>query len=311
MWIPDLATSRDIAARPDLQLHTRILAADVLTAHGELDVADRLLAELRRVAWDNPHIGTVVRASATLRAFEVPGKLAGMRDLAAELNGDFEAVVADRERPACIILVFTDITQRFWLSLPVLHLFLEPFNGRIIYLKDARNEAFLSGLQGFGGTYAHTLAGLEAWLGADRDQVHVLACSAGGFVGLKAAIDLKVRSFLGFGVRTDLSPRSPLPINGAAARLKAEARRPDMLIDLRPELHGKAHPGAVTLYAGAANLVDIAHADHLRATGRVRVETLPTKSHNSVQQLVADGGFAEALARHLRSAAEGSRLPVS
>ena len=110
-----------------------------------------------------------------------------------------------------LIVVFTGIGTRFWLSLMLLHLFLKRLNTHIIYLSDLRQFFFLDGLESVARGYQgllQALRGAVRELGAE--EVYVLANSAGGFAGLRYAIDLRANSFLGLSIPTDLSGSLPV-----------------------------------------------------------------------------------------------------
>jgi hypothetical protein len=295
MWIPTLATAREMAASRSGTLPQQIAAADVLVAHAQLDVADSFLATLEVPDSAQPITQRLVAVSARLRQFDVPQKLAAMPDIVARFGRPDELIEIAAQHGAGTIVVFSDVTRRFWLSLPVLHLFLAPFGRRILYLKDVRGTMFLAGLATFGETYADTLRHLDGMLGPARESLHAMTSSAGGFVGLRAAADLGADGFLGFSPCTDLSSGSTLPLDRLARGLRERAEHPEMLIDLRPYLEARQHPGTTTIYCSSANRLDFAHSDHLRGVRGVRLEFIESASHNVVQHLVANGTFADVL----------------
>jgi hypothetical protein len=301
MWIPTLATAREMVASRSGTLPQQLAAADVLVAHAELDAADRFLATLRVPDSAQPIVQRLMAVSARLRKFDAPQKLAAMADVVAHFSRPDELIDIAREHGSGTIVVFSDVTRRFWLSLPVLHLFLAPFGRRVLYLKDVRGSMFLGGLATFGQTYADTLRQLEGLLGPQRREgLHVMTSSAGGFVGLRAAADLGAAGFLGFSPGTDLSPGSTLPLDRLAGGLRERDEHPGMLIDLRPYLEARQFPVKATIYCSRANRLDFAHSDNLRGLRGVRLEFIESASHNVVQHLVAAGTFADALEDFLR-----------
>ena len=187
MWIPTLATAREMVASRSGTLPQQLAAADVLVAHAELDAADRFLATLRVPDSAQPIVQRLMAVSARLRKFDAPQKLAAMADVVARFSRPDELIDIAREHGSGTIVVFSDVTRRFWLSLPVLHLFLAPFGRRILYLKDVRGTMFLAGLATFGETYADTLRHLDGMLGPARESLHAMTSSAGGFVGRTAS----------------------------------------------------------------------------------------------------------------------------
>jgi hypothetical protein len=295
MWIPTLATAREMAASRSGTLPQQIAAADVLVAHAELDVADRFLAALQVPDSAQPIIQRLVAVSAGLREFDAPQKLAAMAAVEARFSRPDELIDIAAEHGSGTILVFSDVTRRFWLSLPVLHLFLAPYGRRVLYLKDVHGTMFLAGLAAFGQTYADMLHHLDGMLGPRREELYVMTSSAGGFVGLRAAADLCAAGFLGFSPGTDLSPGSALALDRLAGGLRERGEHPEMLIDLRPYLEARQFPGRATIHCSSANRLDFAHSDHLRGLRGVRLEFIESASHNVVQHLVADGTFANVL----------------
>jgi len=298
MWVPTLATAREVAADAAASIPNRIAAADVLVANGELDIADRLIGAIDAPEGARPMLQRLARASANLRQFDIPQKLAVMGDAIDRLNGPGEIVDIGSGSATGAIVVFTEVTRRLWLSLPVLHQFLAPFGRRILYLKDMRGAMFLGGLRSLGPDYASALAQLKEML-ASSERVDVIACSSGGFIGLRAAADLQARRFLGFSIRTDLSRNTPLLLDAHAEGMREQEEHAHMLVDLRPYLLAHDHPEQVALYCSRMNRIDLAHAEHLNGIPRVALKLVESGTHNVVQHLVAEGSFTDVLREHL------------
>ena len=105
-----------------------------------------------------------------------------------------------------VIIVFTGLDPRFWLSLMVLHGFLKRLDTHIIYLNDLRQLIFFDGLETVAKGYGRLLdALLKTVNGLGAEEIHVMGNSAGGFTALRYAADLHAKTFLGTSIRSDLS----------------------------------------------------------------------------------------------------------
>ncbi len=282
----------------DRQLY---LAADTLISWGKLDLADEVIERLRGTS-DPRSAGSLnrlVAASRQLRRSGVLTDLAAMTESGAPLiDGQHEAYTArfaGETRKA--IVVFTGVDPRVWLSLMMLHLFLKRLNTHVIYLTDLRRLIFFDGLATVARGYDGLLQALRqtlAELGAD--EVHVMANSAGGFAGLRYAIDLQAKSFLGLSIRTDLSPNSPIPVGRFFHRPELSELAPQMHIDLKPLLARSPWPERVILYAGDSNPVDRPHALHVASLPNVELTLLPNHiEHDVISALLARGDLETVL----------------
>src|SRR5450631_2441707 len=97
MWIPTLATAREMVASRSGTLPQQLAAADVLVAHAELDAADRFLATLRVPDSAQPIVQRLMAVSARLRKFDAPQKLAAMADVVAHFSRHDELIDIARE----------------------------------------------------------------------------------------------------------------------------------------------------------------------------------------------------------------------
>ncbi|MEP0322285.1 hypothetical protein [Bauldia litoralis] len=297
--VPNIDDALLWAHDPNATEQQLYVAADTLVSWGQLDLADQIIEKLRA----NPAYGRGLnRLSAASRQLRRSGVLDDLAAFSAEggevIDGRHEAFTAryDGETRKAII-VFTGIDPRFWLSLMMLHLFLKRLNTHIIYLTDLRQLIFFDGLEtvarGYDGL-RDALRGTLDNLGAD--EVHVMANSAGGFAGLRYAIDLQAKSFLGMSIRTDLSVDSRIPVGGFFKRQGLRDVAPHMLIDLKPELIKSRYPERVVLYSGDGNPVDRPHALHLADLPRVEVNLLPDHvQHDVMAGLLARGQLEDVL----------------
>jgi hypothetical protein len=197
-----------------------------------------------------------------------------------------------------VIVVFTGVGPRFWLSLMLLHIYLRRLDAHIIYLTDFRSLLFLDGVSVAPG-YDAMLKLLQTTISdLGAESVHILAMCAGGFAGLRYGIDLKAESFLGMSVRTTLAETGTVPIGGFFKRPELRAAAPNMMIDLKPFLAASGYPKRIMLYTGANNPVDPHHARHIADLPNVETTFIPDHTtHDVISVLVGRGIFEQVLQR--------------
>src|SRR6202035_1001974 len=109
-------------------------------------------------------------ASRQLRRSGILAEVTALDQSGIRLDGRHEAYTARcKEGSDKVIIVFTGLGPRFWLSLMVLHGFLKRLRTHVIYLTDLRNLIFFDGLEtvakGYDGLYealAETVRSLGA-----------------------------------------------------------------------------------------------------------------------------------------------------
>jgi pimeloyl-ACP methyl ester carboxylesterase len=294
---PTLRNALEWANNPSATDGELYLAADTLISWGKVDLAEQLIGRLKSSPRFSGRVNRLVAAARQLRRSGVLTDLAAMTESEA-MDGRYEAYTAryaGETRKA--IIVFTGVDPRFWLSLMMLHLFLKRLNTHVIYLTDLRRLIFFDGLATVARGYDGLLQALRktlAELGAD--EVHVMANSAGGFAGLRYAIDLQAKSFLGMSIRTDLSLGSPVPVGSFFQRPQLAEIAPQMHIDLKPLLVTSGKPERVILYCGDSNPIDRPHALHIADLPNVELTMLPNHiEHDVISILVARGDFEAVL----------------
>ena len=297
--LPTIEDALSVANQADPTDVEAYNAADVLVSWGYLDLADRLLDRLRPHQKYAGPVNRLTAASRQLRRSGILEEVTALDRSGVRIDGRHEAYTArHQEGSDKVIIVFTGLGPRFWLSLMVLHGFLKRLNTHIIYLTDLRHLIFFDGLEtiakGYHGLY-DALAETVRSLGA-RD-VHFMGNSAGGFVALRYAIDLRAKSFLGASIRTDLSPTSQLPIARFFDGAPLDAF-PHMKIDLKPLLAASRWPERVILYCGEDNPVDLPHAMHLAGLPNVEVTMLGGYMNHDVIAGLLGRGLFETVLQH-------------
>jgi hypothetical protein len=288
-----IAVADDESARPEQLLG----AAECLIVWGSLDEGDRALARLQA---QKLFPGPVARLAAASRQLRRSGILEELKTLtpAKSLNKPYEVLIRRRAGAQRTIVVFTGVALRFWLSLNALHLFLRKLNANVVYLSDHTACMYLNGLASVAPSYDQMVDMLREQLRELGDNdLHVLASSAGGFVGLRTAIDLKAQSFAGMSIRTTLASKSSqmAPVLRYAV---ARCRDPSMLVNLRDMVVASDQPRRIQLYCGESNPVDRAHAENLQGIPRVDVIHLKAyRPHDAISGLIARGEFEPMLRR--------------
>ena len=169
-----------------------------------------------------------------------------------------------------VVLAFMGVGNRFWMQIAALHPFLAPLGHHVVYLTDAQFSCFLRGVDAIGPSYETALAGLRslcATLGQDEPRIYCYGASMGGFGALRYGLDLGARRVLAMETTTSMKGDVyPAPDETWLAR-----KLGDLAVDLRSlYLQAPARPQA-TLYYGALNGRDAAHAERFADVPGARV----------------------------------------
>lgn len=306
-----LARSLRTALAPSGTLQDKLSAAELHVAYGLSDQADRAIAAARAamqaqgVTASAPAARLIQRLDAINRRFREARLAAKVKALgpfgARLLDNNDEAVLAVAKRSRTLLVVFSTMHNNFWVSCPVLHCLLPTETVSVLYLKDPSEMMYLCGLKIYGATFAALSDGI---LSVARelaiDDIRVAAFSSGGYAALLMASLLDANAYLGFSVRTDLSPASPLPTDRYVMRKALRDAAAAHLIDLKPMLRQRASPKRGILYYGNLARIDVAHARHLADLPRFIAKEVPHTWHNTIVTLLADGTFEGILRRFLR-----------
>jgi hypothetical protein len=289
--------ARDARATPKQLLH----AAEVLTAYADIDASDALIARAQRLLAGSKveSGGFLERLSAvnrTLRGAEIPKRVRAIGPVAADLASDKGLVLVERPGARRLVVVLATMFNDFWVSLPVLHCFLSEHDCAILYLRDHRNRMYLYGVNGFGPDFAALEAAvLDVARAGGYEEVQVLGFSSGGYAGLLLASRIGAQGYLGFSIRSDMSPGSTLPLDRLAMRIGDAPDRQDLLMDLKAVLTESRAPRMSVIYYGEKAVIDAAHAEHLRGAPGVIVKQVKGGLHNSVMSLLAANEFSRVL----------------
>jgi hypothetical protein len=289
--------ARDPRATPKQLLH----AAEVLTAYADVDASDALIVRAQRVLAGSKveSGGFLERLSAvnrTLRDARIPKRVREIGPVAEELASEKGMVLVERPGARRLVVVLATMFNDFWVSLPVLHCFLSEHDCAILYLRDRSNRMYLYGVDGHGPDFtAIQTAVLDVARAGGYQDVQVLGFSSGGYAGLLLASRIGAQGYLGFSIRTDMSPGSALPLDRLATRIGDAPDRQDLLMDLKAVVTGNAAPKMAVIYYGEKAIIDAAHAEHMRGVPGVIVKQVKGGLHNSVMSLLAANEFSRVL----------------
>jgi hypothetical protein len=305
-----LADALTSVARHDAPPGDLAKAADSFLKWGALDEAEAAIARFEHVPALRGQAATMRAAARQLRRSGILSIFSPIGSAAtANLNRPHEATLARNERAGGRLLVaFTGADRKFWMSLHVLYHFLSRFDVHVLYLHDHSATMFLNGLTSVAPGYESMLDLIRGVMAdVSARQVFVMGFSAGGFTALRASADLAADSYLGFGIRTDVSDHSPLPRSDYVDAARRHCRDADAFIDLRPYLAARDRPRRIRLIAGQGAKHDVAHAEHLRGLANVEIAYLTNYNHHNVMPgLIARGLLPEVLGDFFGPAKSGN-----
>jgi hypothetical protein len=293
-----LLRANAVADDPDAADDQLLRAAECLVVWGSLEEADRALERLRdRGAYPGP----VARITAASRQLRRSGILNELQSLTPQksLNKPYEVLIKKKPGARRTIIVFTGLVFHFWVSLNVLHVFLRRMNANVIYLSDHTACLYLNGLNSVGPGYESLLKMLREQLTSlGATDLYVLATSVGGFVGLRAAMDLQAQGFAGTSIWSKVEGTQDGRGSIAISRAIENCRYPEMLVNLRELLEKSEYPRRILLYCGEHNETDKAQAENLRGIPRVEINYLEGyRPHDAISGLIGRGQFERMLHR--------------
>ena len=266
------------AARQDACLQDKIQAAIVLLAHGRLGRAERLLRVLLAAGPGGPL--NVMRICRRLLEGEALrerclGPLAGAGE-------DFLAttlLVAPSLRPRCVILVFSGLSDQFWLLLEPALILRDDLS--VIFVRDASGGMYLAGLDGVGATYQDCVTGFQGLIDAlsrlgdsgEKLAVYCIGLSLGGYAAMRFGLDLGARAVLVYGGQTTLDPAHHPGVDSPWSSVLLQAA-PQMAVDLLPLYAAAASPPRTRLVFGERNLSDAAAAARARGSSAFTLQPI-------------------------------------
>jgi len=301
----NLAWALEIARAFTPSVRESLAAADLLVASGMTGKADLLLRRIVREfdAQVRPvmtFLSRLIAVNARFRRTGIEQRVAKLGELAERLSSPGEeSILWAPGRSQKLLVVFTTMYDDFWVSCPVLQCILEDCGANILYLKDPRRSLYLRGLSSFGDSFEALVDGIgRTARQTGARNIHIMGHSSGGYAGLLAASRLDAAAFLGFSIRTDLAPDSPMPGTRFAKGIDGEAA--GLLLDLKSIVTDRGAPRRAVLYCGEGDTGDVAHAEHMADLPNFLVKKVANTKHETVLTLLADGEFERAVRRFLR-----------
>jgi len=235
-----------------------------------------------------------------LREYEVG--VAALNAMPADFRSSYEpSLLNDQEatfiqadmHDAPTVIVFTTKYNNFYTSNLVLAALLVKSGCSVLFLKDTSNFAFLKGFSGLGWDWDSSMSSLVSWAAGRLGPISVVGFSSGGYAALLAATILKPDRYVGFSVRTDLSPASALPTPPLMATNELEQIPLRLRQNLAPLIEKSEF--SFSLYAGNDDTLDIAHASAVSHLPNVSLTVFPNTAHISVRPLFLSGRLTQAL----------------
>lgn len=306
-----LAWSLAISENPLASIADKRWAAQFLVAYGASDEASRAIADVQQAMQagkvaSSPAAARLMERLAIVNARFMRQRIGAMARRLGDLGNALldtrrETVLVPAKGARTLLVVFSTMYSDFWLSYPVLHCLLPADTISILYLKDPREMIYLRGLAICGGTFGNLCAAVRKT--ADElsiDDVRVMAFSSGGYPALLLAAMTGASAYLGFSIRTDLSPTSPFPHHRYVERGIMKEAADDMMFDLKPLLTQRRTPKLGILYHGTEMEIDTPHAAHLADLPNFIVKAVANTRHNTILALLAEDRFEGIVRRFLR-----------
>ncbi len=285
-----------------------IARCDRMVRAGLLDKAEpelRLLIEREATAKEAHKLLAVCRQLRRLGIIDDLEPFQGKRSVDRD-DPDFgsEASVLISRRAAArkTVLVFTGKARQVWLSIHLLHRFLSPYDCNIVYLKDARKNAYLLGIPDFGPDQRALLRGLSdivAELGGT--DLHCLGSSAGGYMALRAGVELGAATSLAFSPATS-EGEFGLELNAGGIET------PDLLTLYR----SASNPPRTTLVFAENHVRDARSSRRMADLNAVRLVPIPNyDGHDVIAATIASGLFPSLIDELLRGEDASASAPVA
>ncbi len=287
--------------QPDLGRRALFDLADGLTAYGRVVEAGDAIARLRQSGLSNQsalaYLDRLDAINAYLAASAVPLMAMVSPEHQATLLAPRSSFWKSPQRSDRLIVVFATAYNNFSVSFCVIHALLQRFGCSLLYIKNPGRGMYAGGSPGF-GTSIDTLAqALGRFCGRQGiGDLRICGFSSSGYASLYTAGMLGARAYLGFAVKTDWAPDSPLKAVVGRAAPEDEDRRGNTLVNLRG-LGAMTGIGHAELYFGTR---DVSDADHARnMAGMVNITPVPVAgaTHNVIQHLMGEGRFDAVLER--------------
>lgn len=214
--------------------------------------------------------------------------------------GSFRASVA--------IVVFTSKFNNYHVSNVVFDALLAELGVARLFLKDTTASIYFRGVEGLCQDLQALPHAIENFLSRNGcDRAIITGFSSGGYAALYTALHIENVGCVGFSTHTDISPSSRLPLLNLFHSLRGQIPD-DNLLDLRTLFEQARTKSPFTLYVGAKDPIDRAHAMRLSRFDNVKVVEVPDAGHHVTSALMERGELAHPFIELLQSY---SKLEIS
>jgi hypothetical protein len=271
------------------------VALDQVIAYGAVDAAVAAAPLLASAFPGMAYLRTMARTLQQLPAqTDDPGFSSFVEDVSAAFQ-----LVRRRNADALLIAVCgAGRPQQLGLPINLMHRCFGQLGAHVLYLRDLRRDNMDGGIEGIAESYAGVIEAIRTCAADLRvSRMFCFGNSFGGYLALRAGLDLKAEAVLTFGGPTNPKLSADFPRTGISPGL-----------DLRPLY---AAPGGQTprvhLVYGEEFEQDRLQAHHMAGLPRVTMAGLPgLKSHGVIQYLMEHGH----LSGHLQWLADPGRHPL-
>jgi len=199
-----------------------------------------------------------------------------------------------RTHPEKLLVVFTTMYNNFYVSNLVLLSMLRELGISVLILKDASVFNYLRGTVDFGDdleAIAIRIQDLQSSQGIS--EVYITGFSSSGYASLFVSSLISCGGYLGFSIRSDLSPNSALHSGKFFTediRRKIATR---WLTDLRKSLLEKDDGVSRKLFFGTDSKLDAEHAEHLVGVKDFSIHGIENCGHITPAPLLTRNLFGE------------------
>jgi len=200
--------------------------------------------------------------------------------------------------PKKLLVVFTTMYNNFYVSNLVLLSMLQELGVSVLILKDASVFNYLRGTSDFGDDLEATAIRIQELQTAQEiNEVYVTGFSSGGYASLFISSLINCSGYLGFSIRSDLSPQSTLHSGKFFTEDVRRKISPRWLTDLRKTLLEKDGGVSRKLFFGAGSNLDAGHAKHLIGVKGLSIYGIENCGHVTPAPLLIKNLFQEEFRR--------------
>jgi hypothetical protein len=197
-----------------------------------------------------------------------------------------------------LIIIFATGWNNFGVSLPVFNELLGNVEASILYIKNTDREMYCNGAPGLGDSIDKVASNLQKFkIENGYEDILVYGFSSGGYAALFSAAELRAKSFVGFGIRTNWSIDSMHTATPGRAAPSVKDYEKNTLINmaLHPNIKSVSK---INLYFGDSDHSDIAHANNLADLQNVALIPVEKSTHNVILHMISGGTFSDVLRTH-------------